>query len=65
MKNPTDNNLIKNKLKDIEDNGCYKLKKVLGIKQKFKSNIVNSNTYFYKKKNKLEIVIEQEGICTI
>ena len=32
--------------------------------QKFNANIVGSNAYFFKRRNELESLIEQEEICT-
>ena len=32
--------------------------------QKFNTNIVGSNTYFDKRRKELEVLIQQEGLCT-
>ena len=59
-KNPYDDNLIENELRDIVSNGGDKLNKLMSRMQKFNSNVVGSNTYFYKKRNELEALMEQK-----
>ena len=55
---------MENKLRDIVKDGRDKLNNLLSQIQKFNSNIVSSNAYFQKKRNKLEALMEEERMPT-
>ena len=48
-KNPADDNLTENELRDITNERSDKLNELLGRIEKFNSSIVGSNAYVYKK----------------
>ena len=50
-------------LKQILNEGGEALNNLLNRMQKFNANIEGSNAYFFKRRNKLEALMEQEGIC--
>ena len=52
-------------LHSILNEGGDELNKLLNRMQKFNSNIVGSNAYFFKHRSELESLIEQEGIPTV
>jgi len=47
-KNPEDDNLTKEALRSILNDNGEELKELLARMQKFNTNIVGSNSYFYK-----------------
>ena len=63
-KNPEDENLTKEALRSILNENGEDLEKLLSRMQKFNSNIVGSNAYFYKRRSELEGLMEQEGMPT-
>ena len=56
-------NLIEDKLRRIINNDSEKFSNMLGRIQKFNANIIGSNTYFFKRRTELEVLIEQEEMC--
>ena len=64
-KHPEDANLTEEALHNMLNDKGEELEKIIRRMQKFNSNIIGSNLYFYKKHKELEVLIEQEGLCTI
>ena len=57
-KNPEDENLTEEGLKSILNENGEELEKLLSRMQKFNTNIVGSNAYFYKRRSELESLME-------
>ena len=64
-KNPEDKNLTEEALRSILNENGKDLAKLLSRMQIFNANIIGSNAYFYKRRSKLEALMEQEGMPTI
>ena len=61
---PEDANLTAEALRNILDENSDELKKIMQRMQKFNANITGGNPYFCKKREELEALIKQEGMCT-
>ena len=57
-KHPEDGNLTEEALRNILNEGGEVLQNILGCIQKFNANISKSNSYFYKRRKELEVLIQ-------